>query len=261
MSSPAFHRLDRPRENHFLRRLILSAAIGCVATVSGFFSGSGNSAPASQVAPSKALSYEGLTAPTSIGELLRLLNVIGERRLLDHNDFYTEETLKRLFGDQKIRVSADPGKTLTFDLFGFRGLLIPWADDSAKFTGVEFLALKHIKRPPLPPIQGSAQMSNYRTKRRFQAMIYGSAQGLDFNTVVSIFGLGWKENREAENERYMAIAREPFNPPPPQATGYMANSIITYTTGASRDKQAVSLRFDEKGMLCELDSVVLYVDP
>ena len=104
-------------------------------------------------------------------------------------------------------------------------------------------------------------MSDYKTKRLFQALIRGTAQGLDFNTVVSIFGPGWRENREAENERFMAVTRESFNPPPPQPTGYMGDAIITYTTGGSSDKQEVSLQFDGQGMLREIDSVTLYVDP
>jgi hypothetical protein len=89
---------------------------------------------------------------------------------------------------------------------------------SAKFAGVEFFARRHIKRPAVPAIRGATQMFDYKTKRQFQAMITGTAQGLDFKTVVSFFGPGWRENRDAENNRDTAIAREPFNPPQPQPT-------------------------------------------
>jgi len=261
MSRPSLHCLGRRGKSHLRRHLIFSGTLGCVATIGALFSGCGNSAPAPQVVPSKALSYEGLTPPTTISELLKLVSVIGERRLWDRNDFYTEETLKHLFGSQKITVSADPGQTLTLHLFGFQGLLSPRPDDPRKFAGVQFFARKHINRPALPAIQGADQMFNYKNKRKFQAMIAGIAQGLDFKTVVRIFGPGWRENRDAENERFMAIAREPFNPPQPPPTGYMGNAIITYTTGLPSDKQDVSLQFDGEGMLREIDSVTLYEDP
>lgn len=245
----------------FRHRLLTWVSVSVSVITSALFAGCGNSLPTPPTAPPKALVYEGLTAPTTIGELLSSLRIIAERRLWDREDFYAEDTLKRLFGSQEIKVTIIPDQNLSAQLFGFQGLLTPRPDDATKFSGVEFFAHMHVKRPPLPTIRGASQMFDYKTKRQFQAMISGTAQGLDFNTVVGIFGPGWRENRDAENERYMAIAREPVNPPQPQPTGYMANSIITYTTGGSGDKQQVSLQFDGEGMLREIDSVTLYGDP
>jgi hypothetical protein len=79
----------------------------------------------------------------------------------------------------------------------------------------------------LATVHGASDEFDHRVKRQFQAMIEGAATGLDFNSVVGIFGADWKENREAENEIFMAITREPFNPPPPKPTGFMGDAIIT----------------------------------
>ena len=248
-----------PRHPSSFRHHLLtcvSISVGVI-TTSVLLSDCGNSSPT----PPKALVYDGMTVPNTVGEILNTVKIVAERRLWDRDDFYTEETLKRLFGSQQIKVTAVPEESLTVQLFGFQGQLPARPDDASQLSGFEFFARKHTKRPALPAIQGASQMFDYKTRRQFRAMISGTSQGLDFNTVVGICGPGWKENREAENELFMAITREPFNPPPPRPTGYMGNTIITYTTGGSSDKQEVSFRFDAEGTLREIDSVALYGDP
>ena len=79
MSRPSLHCLGGRGKSHFRRHLIFSGALGCVAIIGAFFPGCGNSARAPQVVPSKTLSYEGLTPPTTMSELLKLVSVIGER--------------------------------------------------------------------------------------------------------------------------------------------------------------------------------------
>jgi hypothetical protein len=236
-------------------------AMGLVVAMGALLSDCGNSVPATApMAAPKTLVYEALTPPSTVGELLGLIKTIAERRLWDRDDFYTEETFRRLFGSQQVSVTAGDN-TLRVQFLGFPNLFTPSPSNNTAPSGVEIIASKHMTRPPLPEVQGAAQMWNYRTKRWFEATIWGTAQGLDFKTIVGIFGPGWRENREAENEIFMAVTREPFNPPPPQPTGYMGNAIITYTTGASTDKQEVSLRFNGEGMLAEISSATLYQDP
>jgi hypothetical protein len=244
----------RRRRRSFRYLLWVSISVGAIA--SALSSGCGNSPT-----PPNALVYDGMTAPSTVGELLSTLKLIADRRLWDRDDFYAEETLKRLFGSQQIQITTVPEESLSVRLLGFQGLLPAKPGDATQMSGFEFFARKHVKRPALPAIKGASQMFDYKTKRQFQATIAGTSQGLDFNAVTGIFGPGWKENRDAENQLFMAITREPFNPPPPRPTGYMGNTIITYTTGASSDRQEVSLRFDAGGTLRGIDSLILYVDP
>jgi len=56
---------------------------------------------------------------------------------------------------------------------------------------------------------------------------YGITHYLDFKSVIDVLGSDWKEDKEAEEERFEAVTREAFNPPFPQPTGYMGN--VTYT--------------------------------
>jgi len=103
-------------------------AVGVV-NLGALLSGCGNSAPTPRVVAPSTLSYEGLTPPTTIGELLRLVNKIGERRLWDRDDLYLQNPIKRLFGSQRISVTEVPEQAVEMHLFGFRDLLTPLPDD------------------------------------------------------------------------------------------------------------------------------------
>jgi hypothetical protein len=70
---------------------------------------------------------------------------------------------------------------------------------------------------------------------------------LDFKSVADLYGPNWVENVDAEQEHYNAIVREPRNPPPPKATGYMGNSIIKYVFPTS----TISLGFSPDGHLSD----------
>lgn len=206
------------------------------------------------------LSYDGLNPPTTIGELLSSIKTIAHRRLWDRDDFYTREGLERLFGTQaKIDVKTEPEETLNAKFFGLKSLLKPQRQSG--LPGVAIYARKHLKRPPFPEIPGSSQLWNYNTKRSFQMTFDGTAQGLDFKSVVAVFGDGWRQDVQAENERFEAFTREVFNPPFPQASGYMGNAIIAYSLGSPTDCQETSLSFGPTGVLTEIDSRTAYPEP
>lgn len=205
--------------------------------------------------------YKGLVVPATVGELLKSIKLVAERHLWDRDDFYTHETLTRIFGPEDIRVMTVPGKNLEFQLYGFERFLAPQPGDPNGLEGAEIFARKHVTRPTLAPLHGASDEFNHMVSRQFTARFLGNAAGLDFNTVINIFGSEWKENIPAENEVFMAITREPFNPPPPQPTGYMGNKIITYTEGPKDDHQELSLRFDSLGTLREIDSTTRYATP
>jgi hypothetical protein len=207
------------------------------------------------------LGYQGLQVPMTIDALLRTLKVIADRRLWDRDDFYTEAVLKKVFGNQSVEIDTDVPGALEFRInAGFKNLLIPRSDDRSRYSGVDITAFKHVVRPELPRIQGAAQMSNYKTRRQVSVTLSGTSPDLDFKNVLEIFGAGWQRDRGLENQRFEAIAREPFNPPPPQSTEPMGNAIITYTSGALEDQQELSLYFDGNGKLGTVLSTTRYYD-
>lgn len=182
--------------------------------------------------------YQDAEPPASILALLKTIKGITDNDLFAHDDFYTEEHLKQLFGAaQTVKVTQETTGSVGMyaSIYKF-GDLVPAELRSSPVNGIYVDARKISK-------DDHRHLAEYVAALRIN--MYGITEGLDFKAVTGIFGEGWTENRQAENDKFMAITREPFNPPPPPATAYMGNAIVTY----DRPKTTIDLEFTAGGTL------------
>jgi hypothetical protein len=183
--------------------------------------------------------YQSVKPPRTVPELLQAVRAIVESGVYSRDDFYTENNLKRLFGEQPRVGISDDGIVTSAYIHGFAGL-VSGPDESTKImdylTGVWFEA----RRPDV------ANSWDGDICCRMSVEFWGIIKGLDFLSVTSVLGPDWKENRKAEASRI----REFLTAPLPPVTGYMGDSIIGYKAG----KATMSLEFDFDGRLHQIYS-------
>lgn len=150
-----------------------------------------------------------LPTPTTTDALLtNLKTALGDERLLD-DGFYTESNLKRFFGGTQVtKVYVENGKPRPFTrcyISGFSAMVppMPLAGGRISLTGL---------RADIVKVAGSGHEHG-------AIIVTGSldfhsdADDLEAGHVMKELGYSWSEDREAEFNAFMAIAREPFNPP------------------------------------------------
>jgi hypothetical protein len=179
--------------------------------------------------------YSSVSPPETLPQLLRLLVAVAQSGVFSRWDFYTAETVRRLFGDHVVTKVLDDGVVTVVSAHGYLNLVAA-PDETTR------------QMPYLNGIWIDARKPNangWPFCCRFDAEFWGDIPGLDFRSVTQLLGAGWKEDRMAEAQ--VALSRaEPFNPPSRPATGYKANAIILYESDPAT---RIVLTFDSAGRL------------
>ncbi len=179
--------------------------------------------------------YLSVSPPETLPELLKLLVAVARSGVFSRWDFYTADTMKRLFGDHVVPKVLDDGVVTAVSAHGYLNL-VAGPDETTRHM------------PYLSGIGIDARKPNangWPFCCRFDAEFWGDIPGLDFRSVTQLLGAGWKEDRVAEAQVELSRA-QPFNPPPLPATGYKANAIILYE---SYPATPIVLTFDSTGRL------------
>ena len=182
--------------------------------------------------------YDSIHVATTVQSLLVDIKLIVDHRLFARSDFYRQETIARLVGAQAIQTLESSGDLQEISFMGFSNLLR--ARDNLTSPAIEILAWKKEER-------GKDVVGILRVT------FHGVDSGLDFKSVVNIFGSGWKEDVVAEYEARVAVAREPSNPPYPQATNFMGNKIVSYSGQGDGMSIRFLLRFSSDGTLWQIE--------
>ena len=179
--------------------------------------------------------YSSVSSPETIPQLLGLLVRLARSGMFSRWDFYTTDSMSRLFGANVISRVDDDGIVTVVSAHGYLNL-VAGPDESTR------------QQPYLSGIWVSARKPNangWPFCCRLDAEFWGDIAGLDFKSVIDDLGSHWREDRGAEAQVAMSRA-EPFNPPPKPTTGYMANAIVIYESDPAT---RISLEFDSAGRL------------
>lgn len=182
--------------------------------------------------------YDTIHVATTVQSLLIDIKHIVDHRLFVRSDFYRQESIVRLVGTQAIQTLESAGDLQKISFVGFSNLL--HARDNLNSPAIEILAWKKEERE-----KGVVGL--------FRVTFHGVASGLDFKSVINIFGSGWKEDVAAENEARMAFTREPLNPSYPQATNFMGNKVVSYSSQGGGAPIRLLLRFSSDGKLWQIE--------
>jgi hypothetical protein len=150
-----------------------------------------------------------LSSPTTTDELLSNLKVaFADDRLFD-DAFYVEPTVKSFLGGTKVsQVYAKEGRPpfTTFFIGGFDAMVppMPWGTGGGALQGL---------RAEIFKVTSDGQEHGKIARVRVFLEIHSGDNHLEAEHVMGIFGYPWQEDREAENQVFIAITREPFNPP------------------------------------------------
>jgi hypothetical protein len=183
--------------------------------------------------------YRKSVPPASAVDVLRQYKLIADHHLYGRDDFYQDKALRALFGqveEIKILRNSCPWSGRA-DIYRFARFFPP--PSATVVPGFYISATKY------DPSCEKLQPSLRNALGRLDMKVQGTTAGLDFKSVTDVFGPHWVEDQHAEWEKYNAIAREPWNPAPPRATGYMGNSIIKYVSPTS----TIFLGFSSDGRL------------
>jgi hypothetical protein len=193
-----------------------------------------SAADAADTLESSSSFYNTAKAPSTIPDILRMVKQIADKNLFARDDFYTENHLKSLFGDQpKIEVNQYESETRGW-VYGFIELVDP-GTPASYLNGVWIEARK-------------GKLSTWPICCDFTVTFRSIARGLDFRSVIDVLGSGWIEDKKAEDEHFVAVTRESFNPPFPRPTGYMGNAIIAY----KEPNGSMRLEFSSDGTLFQI---------
>lgn len=116
--------------------------------------------------------------------------------LLDWS-FYDEKSLKEFCGCDHV-VTSDITSGTRYYLSAFPNDLKPWNTGLPPRAAISVIESKSANK-----------IQNARIDINFQ----GASVLLTSSAITRVLGDGWVEDRRAEEDQYMAIAREPFNPP------------------------------------------------
>ena len=181
------------------------------------------------------------TTPASGPDIVATIQEIVNRDDVSRDDFYSEKSLRARFGAHPTIDAPGSGSGLHANIVGWGDLADgPSPPSTALQSGVYISISKYVART------GSNAGG---TECYLTADFKGFSAGMDFESVVSKLGPGWKRDKDAETERFIAITREPFNPPFRQATAPMGNVILVYGEATHR----LVLYFNPAGTLYRVE--------
>jgi len=175
--------------------------------------------------------------PGSAQDVLAILLQIVDDRSFTGDDFYTQAELLRRFGPlPEIKLDESKGAERNASVSGY-GRLADIPPNPPGLPNGIFIGFGRYLWP-----RGTADQA---LLCYLDATFQGFASGMDFDSVVARLGSGWHRDAKAEQDRFMAVTREPFNPPFPTPTAPMGNAIIDYGQGDRK----VELDFTSSGVL------------
>jgi hypothetical protein len=190
-----------------------------------------SAADAADALESESSFYKTAKAPSTVPGILRIVKQIADKNLFARDDFYTVKHLKSLFDDQPtVEVNQYESQTKG-SAHGFVEL-VERGSAASSLDGVWIEARK-------------GKLSTWTFCCDLTVSFYGITRFLDFKSVIDVLGPDWKEDKEAENEHFVAVTRESFNPPFPRPTGYMGNAIVAYKEPSG----SMQLEFSSDGTL------------
>jgi hypothetical protein len=161
-----------------------------------------------------------------VQDILRLFRAIATKGLYWRDDFYTKETMQRLFGQQRPVKIIDDGIVTVVSVQGWEPLVIGPNEYTRSVPWMKGVSIE--ARRPDPNVAA--------VWRRLDISFWGRFDGLDFKSVTEVLGPGWTRDTSAE--------MSPHKVPLP-VTGYMGDSTISYPAGETH----LVLEFDLTGQL------------
>ena len=150
-----------------------------------------------------------LRRPATTDDLLtNLKTALGDERLFD-DDFYTEANLKQFFGGTEVtKIYVEEGKPTPFTIFSIKGFsaMVPPMPTTNGWALAGLLAR-------VGTVTKDGQEHGAIVSVTGSLEVHSNAPNLEAKHVMNELGYPWVEDREAEGRAFMAIAREPFNPP------------------------------------------------
>jgi len=174
--------------------------------------------------------------PNDVPGLLHTVAAIAQSGAYSQDDFYTEENLKRLFGDQPRLDIHHYATQIGAYVHGFANL-VDAPDAATRASGSAGFSFD--ARKPYAP-------DYWKICCKMDVQFNGIFKGLDFVSVTNALGPDWKRNPIAEGPRIREFATEPI----PPITAYMGDSTITYT----KENITMTLNFDFDGRLSRIHS-------
>jgi hypothetical protein len=165
------------------------------------------------------------TTPSTPAELVANIRFALNHDLLLSDDFYTEAYLGKFTGGTKIEIAKEEKlHRLGVQVTGFP-MLAPVRLGNILLEGVEFQLGRTTAEGGVERVIGVLSF-------------HGTDRSLELDQIVGYLGSGWHEDQEAESQKFMAIAREPFNPPAKPSL------IIAYDLGPSNPTRKKNLSLD-----------------
>jgi len=175
--------------------------------------------------------------PASAVDVFAILRQMVDDRAFARDDFYTQAELVSRFGAlPEIKINEPKGIERSASVVGY-GRLADVQSKSAVLPNGIFIGFGKYLWP--------RDAADQALICYLDADFRGFASGIDFDSVVARLGPGWRRNSKVEQDRFIAVTREPFNPPFPTPTTPMGNAIIDYGQG----NRQIELEFTPSGLL------------
>ena len=161
--------------------------------------------------------------------------------LLLQPDFYSDERLKQYFGPNRISRRKIPSSDIVS--ISRRELKPDLRDKSNPYgmEGFDVIFYRTLQDGQLTEVKFSL------------TALLGKYAGLTYEDVKNLFGAAWQEDKEAEERLFLAITREPWNPPPKEPTHVMGSKIIRYAFEVPNAKNVATFEFNFDGTLSCVD--------
>lgn len=154
--------------------------------------------------------YERTAKPTSPESLVRNVASAVNGNLFLRDDFYTDDNIRLVLGAEETKA-----------FFNEKGVRL-FGDRKESFPSYRYFLSGFSAVIPPTPVRPGVQTDlmkfidgQGRIKQVVLRMTLASSdERLGMNNVLAIIGGNCTEDRKAENDLFMAITREPWNPPP-----------------------------------------------
>lgn len=189
----------------------------------------------------------GLNAsPADFDNLLDNIHGVFQRDDFLKKEFYYEGNLENLFGCAEVHSYPSnidaPNKGETYYLTDFSSVALPPPP-----------------APGIPAIQVHLSRSffddgpNQRIAKVYFSLVMQSSDSRTAQEhIKEFFDYPWVEDPKAEQERFLAIAREPFNPPPKD------HYVYAYSYRIGRYQRNISIELDENHHMQTLNLLETY---
>lgn len=176
-----------------------------------------------------------MATPSNVDELLLNIKYSVEHNIFMLEESYSEEFLKNTTSGNKVSVKE-------FDVTRANISSRTYISDFPRMIE----PIRMSKDWELPWVSLSIERKVERGKitlSSIDAIFQSKDASLSFEHITGIFGKNWTEDSKAENAKFMAVAREPFNPPAKPSL------IIEYKFDDAEYKKTISMDFNDNKIL------------